>query len=109
MAGAQIGQAVVVRRGVVSAVGAIEDTTEAIRRGTALGGPGAVVVKGVAPTHDFRFDTPGIGPDTLDVAIAGGAAVVAIEAGRVAIIDRAAVVARADAAGLALVSVDAAE
>jgi DUF1009 family protein len=109
MAGAQIGQAVVVRRGVVSAVEAIEGTTEAIRRGTALGGPGAVVVKGVAPTHDFRFDTPGIGPDTLDAAIAGGAAVVAIEAGRVAIIDRAAVVARADAAGLALVSVDAAE
>jgi len=109
MAGAQIGQAVVVRRGVVSAVEAIEGTTEAIRRGTALGGPGAVVVKGVASTHDFRFDTPGIGPDTLDAAIAGGAAVVAIEAGRVAIIDRAVVVARADAAGLALVSVDAAE
>ena len=68
MAGAQIGQTVVVRRGVVSAVEAIEGTTETIRRGTALGGPGAVVVKGVAPTHDFRFDTPGIGPDTLDVA-----------------------------------------
>jgi DUF1009 family protein len=109
MAGAQIGQAVVVRRGVVSAVEAIEGTTEAIRRGTALGGPGSVIVKGVAPAHDFRFDTPGIGPDTLDAAVAGGAAVVAIEAGRVAIIDRAAVVARADAAGLALVSVDAAE
>jgi hypothetical protein len=34
---------------------------------------------------------------------------VAIEAGRVAIIDRATVVAHADAAGIALVSVDAAE
>ena len=81
MAGAQIGQAVVVRRGVVSAVEAIEGTTEAIRRGTALSGPGAVVVKGVAPAHDFRFDTPGIGPDTLDAAVAGGAAVVAIAGG----------------------------
>ena len=48
MAGAQIGQVVVVRRGVVSAVEAIEGTTEAIRRGTALSGAGAVVVKGVA-------------------------------------------------------------
>jgi len=109
MAGAQVGQVVVVRRGVVSAMEAIEGTTEAIRRGTSLSGPGAVIVKGVAPTHDFRFDTPGIGPDTLEVAAAGGAAVVAIAAGHVAIIERAAVVARADAAGIALVSVDAAE
>ena len=109
MAGAQIGQVVVVRRGVVSAVEAIEGTTETIRRGTALSGPGAVVVKGVAPTHDFRFDTPGIGPDTIDAAVTGGAAVVAIEAGRVAIIDRTAAVARAEVAGLALVSVDGAE
>ena len=109
MAGAQVGQVVVVRRGVVSAVEAIEGTTECIRRGTALSGPGAVVVKGVAPTHDFRFDTPGIGPDTLEAAVLGGAAVVAIAAGHVAIIERAAVVARADAAGIALVSVDAAE
>jgi UDP-2,3-diacylglucosamine hydrolase len=109
MSGAQIGQVVVVRRGVVSAVEAIEGTTETIRRGTSLSGPGAVVVKGVAATHDFRFDTPGIGPDTLAAAAAGGASVVAIEAGRVAIIDRATVVAHADAAGIALVSVDAAE
>jgi UDP-2,3-diacylglucosamine hydrolase len=109
MAGAQIGQVVVVRRGVVSAVEAIEGTTETIRRGTALSGQGAVVVKGVAQGHDFRFDTPGIGADTIEAAAAGGAAVVAIEAGRVAIIDRSAVVARADAAGIALVSVDAAK
>ena len=87
----------------VSAVEAIEGTTETIRRGTTLSGPGAVVVKGVAATHDFRFDTPGIGPDTLAAAAAGGASVVAIEAGRVAIIDRATVVAaHADAAGIAL-------
>jgi hypothetical protein len=55
---------VVVRRGAGHAVEAIEGTTAAIRRGTALSGPGAVVVKGVAAGHDFRFDTPGIGPDT---------------------------------------------
>src|SRR5262249_2403608 len=103
------GQVVVVRRGVVSAVEAIEGTTEAIRRGTALSGPGAVIVKGVAPTHDFRFDTPGIGPDTLEVAADGGAAAGALAAGHVALSAAAAVGARAEAAGVALVSVAAAE
>ena len=108
MAQASVGQTVVVRRGAVSAVEAIEGTTEAIRRGTALSGPGAVVVKGVAPGHDFRFDTPGIGPETIEVAAAGGVAALAIEAGCVLMVEREATIARADAAGMALVSVDAA-
>ena len=109
MAGAQIGQVVVVRRGVVSAVEAIEGTTEAIRRGTALSGAERRRREGRGARARLPLRHAGIGPDTLDAATAGGAAVVAIQAGRVAIIDRAAVVARADAAGLALVSVDAAE
>jgi len=107
MAEASVGQTVVVRRGAVSAVEAIEGTTEAIRRGTALSGPGAVVVKAVAPGHDFRFDTPAIGAETLEAAAAGGASALAIEAGRVLILDRETTVRRADAAGLALVSADA--
>src|SRR5258705_810544 len=107
MAQASVGQTVVVRRGAVGAVEAIEGTTEAIRRGTALSGPGAVVVKGVAADHDFRFDTPGIGPDTLEAAAAGGASPVAIQAGRVLILEREATIRCADKAGMALVSVDA--
>jgi len=107
MAEASVGQTVVVRRGAVSAVEAIEGTTEAIRRGTTLSGPGAVVVKAVAPGHDFRFDTPAIGTETVEAAIAGGASALAIEAGRVLILDREATIRRADAAGLALVSADA--
>jgi UDP-2,3-diacylglucosamine hydrolase len=107
MAQASVGQTVVVRRGAVSAVEAIEGTTEAIRRGTALSGPGAVVVKGVAPGHDFRFDTPGIGPETIEVAAAGGAAALAIQAGCVLMLERETTIKVADAAGMALVSVDA--
>jgi hypothetical protein len=107
MAEASVGQTVVVRRGAVSAVEAIEGTTEAIRRGTTLSGPGAVVVKAVAPGHDFRFDTPAIGTETVEAAIAGGASALAIEAGRVLILDHQATIRRADAAGLALVSADA--
>jgi DUF1009 family protein len=107
MAQASVGQTVVVRRGAVGAVEAIEGTTEAIRRGTALSGPGAVIVKGVAPGHDFRFDVPGIGPDTLEAAAAGGASALAIQAGSVLILEREETIRRADKAAMALVSVNA--
>lgn len=105
MARAQIGQAVVIKQGAVLAVEAVEGTTEAIRRGSALGGPGTVVVKAVATDHDYRFDTPTIGLETLGAAAAGGVAAIAVEAGRVLIVDREAVARRADANGIALVSV----
>jgi hypothetical protein len=101
----RVGQTVVVRRGAVTAVEALEGTTEAIRRGLALGGPGAVVVKAVARDHDYRFDTPTVGPETLEAAVAGGAAVVAVEAGRVLILEPEATARLADGAGIALVSV----
>jgi DUF1009 family protein len=109
VAGAGIGQTLVLRDGVVTAVEAVEGTTEAIGRGAALAGPGAVVVKAVAADHDYRFDLPAIGLDTLEAAVAGRAAAVAVEAGRVAILDLDAVVRAADAAGIALVSADGAE
>jgi UDP-2,3-diacylglucosamine hydrolase len=79
-----------------------------VRRGTALSGPGAVVVKTVAADHDFRFDVPTIGPETLEAAAAGGATVVALEAERVFVLDCEATTRRADAAGIALVSTRAA-
>jgi len=106
MADARIGQTVVVRHGAVVAVEAVEGTTEAIRRGTAHAGPGAVIVKAVARDHDYRFDVPGIGLETVQTALAGGAAVIAVEAGRVAVLDRETIVREADAAGLALVGID---
>ncbi len=99
-----VGQTVVVRRGAVSAVEAIEGTTAAIRRGTALSGPGAVIVKAVGGQHDFRFDVPTIGPETIEAAAEGGAAVVALEAERVFVLEREATARRADAASIALVS-----
>jgi DUF1009 family protein len=102
---ARIGQTVVLRRGAVTAVEALEGTTEAIRRGATLAGPGAVIVKAVAPDHDYRFDTPVIGPESLEAAAAGRASVVAIEAGRVLVVDKEASVRYADAAGIAFVGI----
>jgi DUF1009 family protein len=106
LAGAGVGQTVVVRQGVVTAVEASEGTTEAIRRGLALGGPGAVVVKAVAPDNDYRFDVPSVGLETLEVMAAGHAAVLAIEAGRVLVLDRERVAEVAARGGIAVVGVE---
>jgi len=105
VADAGVGQSVVLKRGAVTAVEATEGTTETIRRGVTQAGPGAVVVKAVAREHDYRFDTPGVGPETIAVAAAGGAAVVAVEAGRVMVLDKAECVRIANGAGMSLVGV----
>jgi DUF1009 family protein len=102
---AGIGQTVVIKRGVVAAVEAVEGTTAAIRRGGDLAGAGAVVVKAVASANDYRFDTPTIGVETVEAAAAHRIAVVALEAHRVLLLDRAATVAAADRANIALVSI----
>lgn len=101
-----VGQTVVVARGVALAVEAIEGTSATIERGCRLAGPGAVVVKAPALQHDYRFDVPTIGLETLEVMTRGQARALAIEARRVAILDREAVIALADRAGIAITSVD---
>jgi DUF1009 family protein len=107
LAGRGVGQTVVRARGVTVAVEAAEGTDEAIRRGTRLAGPGAVVVKAVAPEHDYRFDVPAIGPATLEAMAAGRARVLAVDADTILLVDGEAVLARAAAAGIAVVGVTA--
>jgi len=106
LAVAGAGQTVVLRRGIIAALEASEGTTEAIRRGLSLVGPGAVVVKAVAPDNDYRFDVPSVGPETLEVMRAGRAAALAIETGRILVLERERTVEIADRARIALVSVD---
>lgn len=106
IADAGVGQAIVIKHGAVTAVEATEGTTETIRRGLAQAGPGAVVVKAVAREHDYRFDTPGVGPETIEVAAAGGATVLVVEAERVLVLDRDACLRIANEAGMALVGVE---
>jgi len=101
-----VGQTVVRARGVTVAVEAAEGTDETIRRGTRLAGPGAVVVKAVAPAHDYRFDVPTIGPATLEAMAAGAASTLAVDSGKLLLVDRNEVIRLADRAGIALVSVD---
>ena len=100
-----IGQTVVVKGRSVLAVEAIEGTDAAVRRGGALGRGGVTVLKVFKPGQDPRFDAPTVGPETVATLAEAGAVLLAVEAGRTLLVDREAMVARADAAGIALVGV----
>lgn len=101
--GMDIGQTVVVHERAVLAVEAIEGTDEAVRRAGKLARPGLVIVKVAKPDQDLRFDLPAVGLETLEAAGEAGAAVLAFEAGKTVIFDRAELVRRADAGGIALI------
>ena len=106
IAGYGIGQTVVRSRGVTLAVEAAEGTDETIRRGARLAGKGAVVVKAVAAGHDFRFDIPTVGPATLEAMAECGATALAVDAGKMLLVDREDAVKIAEEAGIAVAGVD---
>jgi hypothetical protein len=97
-----LGQCVVVRRQVVTALEATEGTDDTIRRGGRLAGKGAVVVKVCKPGQDLRFDLPAVGQGTIEAMREVEAGVLAIEAGKTLIFDRDETLALADRAGMAV-------
>ena len=98
-----IGQTIVVKKGAVVAVEAIEGTDETIRRGCALAGAGAIVLKVARPDQNTRYDIPAVGPETLRVAAEGGASALVVEAGTTFMLEREALVRAAVAANIALI------
>ncbi len=84
----EIGQTLVVRNQVVVAVEGVEGTDRAIERGCGLARGSAVVVKVSRTNQDYRYDSPGIGLKTLQCLIDGKASVLALEAGRVMILEQ---------------------
>lgn len=101
----EIGQTVVVKKGIVLALEALEGTDQTIRRGGVLGWEGAVVVKMARPRQDMRFDVPVIGPKTIEVLREVRAAVLAVQARKTLLIDRKRLLALADEGNIALVGV----
>jgi hypothetical protein len=61
------------------------------------------VVKVAKPKQDMRFDVPVIGMRTVETMIRAGASCLSVEAGRTLLFDREALLARAGAAGIAIV------
>lgn len=101
-----IGQCVVIKRGVVAAVEALEGTDAAITRGTDLAGPGCVVLKRCKPGQDERVDLPAIGLDTVRTLVAGKASCLGFEAGKTLFFDQQAALDLAAKNKIAIVGLD---
>ncbi len=101
-----IGQSVVVRKKTVLALEAIDGTDATILRGGGLAREKAVVVKVSKPKQDLRFDVPCVGMETISTMIRVKAAVLAVEAGRTLMFDRALMLATADREKIAVVAIE---
>lgn len=97
-----IGQGCVVRKGTVIAVEAFEGTDEMLRRAGSFKTDETLFVKTVKAKQDFRFDVPVFGLRTLEVMHEAGLGAAALEAGKVIVLDKPAVLAQARAWGIAL-------
>jgi DUF1009 family protein len=100
-----VGQTVVVKSGVVLAVEAIEGTDATLRRGGALGPREAGAGQGSKPGQDLRFDVPAVGPETVDVCVSAGIAVLALEAGKTLLLDRDTLLTKAREASFLMVGI----
>ena len=105
MADQEIGQTIVVKNQTVIAVEGVEGTDVTIERGCRLAQGKCTAIKVSRTQQDYRYDSPGIGPQTMEGLIAGGASVLALEAGRIMIINREQVLEMADRAGLSIICV----
>ena len=97
-----IGQGCVVRKGTVLAVEAFEGTDDMLRRAGAFKTDDALFVKTVKTKQDFRFDVPCFGLRTLEAMREAKLSAAALEAGKVIILDRPAVLAQAKSWGISL-------
>lgn len=103
-----IGQAVIVQRGMVLGVEGAEGTDRLISRCKDLhnDGPGGVLIKMKKPQQDTRVDLPCIGVSTVENAAQSNLRGIAVEASGALLIDKDAVIARANALGLFLMGVN---
>jgi UDP-2,3-diacylglucosamine hydrolase len=97
-----IGQGCVVRHGTVLAVEAFEGTDEMLRRAGSFECDDALFVKTVKARQDYRFDVPCFGRRTLEIMREAKIMAAALEAGRVIILDKTEVLARARDWGISL-------
>jgi DUF1009 family protein len=117
IAGFDLGQTVVIAAAACVAVEAMEGTDATIARAGALFKTledeastlqrRLTVIKVAKPNQDMRFDVPVVGVPTVEAMIAAGATCLCVEAGRTLLFDREAMVAAADAAGVAIFGVTA--
>jgi len=97
-----IGQGCVVRKGTVLAVEAFEGTDEMLKRAGTFKTDETLFVKVVKPAQDYRFDVPVFGLRTLESMHLAGLGAAALEAGKVIILEKPAVIRQAKDWGISL-------
>ena len=104
---ADVGQAVIIQRGLVLALEGIEGTAELIKRTASLKrkGGGGVLVKVSKPQQDRRVDLPTVGPKTVQAVFDAGFKGIAIENGSALMVDVEEMVRLADKLGVFVVGV----
>jgi len=104
-----VGQAVVVQEGLVLAMEAIEGTDMVLSRAASLRKEGKkpIMVKVLKPGQDMRVDLPAIGIQTIDLFIKYGIGGIAVEAGGILLIEKDAVIKKADENGIFIIGLTA--
>jgi DUF1009 family protein len=103
LAGFDVGQSVAVCERACVAVEAMEGTDAMLRRAASLvNGRRLSLVKVARRRRHLLFDVPVAGLDTISTMRETGTTVLAVDAGRTLLLDRAEMLARADAAGIAI-------
>jgi len=100
-----IGQALAVHAPQIIAIEAIEGTDAMIHRAGKLGRGGWTLMKTARPNQDMRFDVPTVGLNTIENLKSSGATCLAVEAGKVILLDKPHLLETADRAGVVVVGV----
>ncbi|MCC7205051.1 MAG: UDP-2,3-diacylglucosamine diphosphatase LpxI, partial [Phycisphaeraceae bacterium] len=101
-----VGQCIAVKDNEVLAVEAIEGTDALIQRaGMLCKSGGWTLVKMAKPTQDLRLDLPTVGLQTIEKLRQAGAGCLAVETGKVILLDKQNLLAQADRAGIAVVGI----
>ena len=100
-----VGQAVVVQEGLVLAMEAIEGTDAVLSRAASLRKEGKkpIMVKVLKPGQDMRVDLPAIGLQTIELFVKHGIGGIAVEAGGILLIEKDAVIKKADENGIFII------
>jgi DUF1009 family protein len=107
LAGLDLGQSVAIADRACVALEAMEGTDAMLRRAASLvEGKRLTLVKASSRRRHLLFDVPVIGPGTIDAMIETNTTVLAVDAGRTLMLDRDELLAKANAARIAIVGME---
>ncbi|MDD5633691.1 MAG: UDP-2,3-diacylglucosamine diphosphatase LpxI [Candidatus Omnitrophica bacterium] len=100
IAGMDVGQTIIVKNKTVVAVEAMEGTDATVERATKIAGEGCVMIKVSRPDQDPRWDVPTVGINTIKKLAENKFSALAIESGKMFLLDKEDFLSLADAFGI---------